>query len=90
MRHFGHEEALMTRHGYPAIKKHRAQHVLFTRRLTEPKWAVRTNGPGPDVVDMTTRLMLGWLAAHIRADDVTLVAYLSTIQEAGAKTVPAV
>ena len=90
VRHFGHEEALMARHGYPAVAKHRAKHLLFIRRSTELKWAVRTNGPGPDVIDMTGRLMLGWLAAHIQADDVALVAYLSTIQEVGAKTVAAV
>ncbi len=78
--HFGHEHALMVRHNYPRIEAHDAQHEAFTRRFTELKWKIRIDGPSPDIVTMTNRLMLGWFTGHIRSVDAALGRFLRATQ----------
>ena len=74
--HFGREESLMQKYGYPDYPKHKGYHTEFINSFKELKAKFEADGPGPHIVIMTNRIVVGWLNSHIRNVDKLLGAYL--------------
>ena len=70
--HFIAEEVLFEQHGYPAIAAHKAQHSLFTSRVT--KLLLRFE-EGEEVDSEVLQLLQNWLANHIGKTDRAYVDY---------------
>ena len=76
--HFGSEEELMEKYNYPDYKVHKADHTQFISSFTELKARFDSDGPGPHIVIMTNRVVVGWLNSHIRNVDKLLGEFLKT------------
>ncbi len=74
--HFGQEEGYMQKYNYPDYLKHKGYHGEFIKSFGELKSKFETDGPGPHIVIMTNRVVVGWLNSHIRNVDKLLGAYL--------------
>ena len=64
--HFGTEEEFMQKYNYPDYSVHKAHHTAFIKSFTELKAKFESEGPGPHIVIMTNRVVVGWLNGHIR------------------------
>ncbi len=74
--HFGQEEGYMKKYNYPDFLKHKGYHTEFINSFKELKAKFEADGPGPHIVIMTNRVVVGWLNSHIRNVDKLLGAYL--------------
>ncbi len=74
--HFGQEEGYMQKYNYPEYLKHKGYHAEFIKSFEELKAKFESDGPGPHIVIMTNRVVVGWLNSHIRNVDKLLGAYL--------------
>ncbi len=74
--HFGQEEGYMQKYNYPDYLKHKGYHEEFIKSFEELKAKFESDGPGPHIVIMTNRVVVGWLNSHIRNVDKLLGAYL--------------
>ncbi len=76
--HFGSEEELMQKYHYPEYKVHKTHHTQFINSFTELKAKFDSDGPGPHIVIMTNRVVVGWLNSHIRNVDKLLGDFLKS------------
>lgn len=68
--HFGDEEKLQKKSGFPDYEEHHAEHVSFIARLADLKERMRTDGSVQiDHVLDTNKLLLDWLLRHISVRD---------------------
>lgn len=68
--HFGDEEVLQKKSGFPDYEAHHAEHVGFIARIAELKERMRTDGSVQiDHVLDTNKLLLDWLLRHISVRD---------------------
>jgi hemerythrin len=74
VQHFGREERLMERSGFPRILEHRKQHDGFLRRLGElvERHEVVEDG----LVEETCEFLNDWLVRHVMGSDQELAQYL--------------
>jgi hemerythrin len=81
--HFGEEEKLMQKYGYPGIESHRHEHAAFVRRLQYLKQGFQAEGPTQSLVSQTVRMLLNWIVKHIESVDLELGAFLKPRLTAG-------
>jgi hemerythrin len=81
--HFGEEEKLMQKYGYPGIESHRHEHAAFVRRLQYLKQGFQAEGPTQSLVSQTVRMLLNWIVKHIESVDLELGAFLKHRLTAG-------
>lgn len=74
--HFGEEEALMARHGYPELARHQAEHRRFIDQLAALKRELESAGPTVQVLIRTNKALIYWLTEHIREVDIRLAGFL--------------
>jgi hemerythrin len=86
--HFGTEDRLMARTGYPAIEAHRREHERFLHDFAAVKGQLEAEGAGPAVAQAVSVRICGWLTNHIRTVDRRLGQFLSS-RPAGAPRTPA-
>lgn len=77
--HFGREEALMERCGYPDIDTHRAIHRRLAAAMEEHR-AVFLVDPGGFDMDEFYDFVSGWLLQHVLAEDMKLKPYVSRLE----------
>jgi hemerythrin-like metal-binding protein len=73
--HFGNEEALMRRYGYPDMLEHLSQHKGFVDKTWEFK--DRLGSGRPLVAAAVTNYLRDWITSHIRHTDTKLGAFLA-------------
>jgi hemerythrin len=71
--HFGFEESLQEEAGYPFVKAHKRVHELFTRRVAEFQNRLSNN---ENIADELNKLLVIWLASHIKGDDSDYAEYV--------------
>jgi hemerythrin len=81
--HFGDEEGLMKKYGYPDYPSHKAQHEFFIREFAELKKELEKLEGGKrrgsyDLSVETNRIVVDWILDHIAKIDKKLGAYLQT------------
>jgi hemerythrin len=74
VQHFGAEEALMRKVGYPAFQVHRSRHLHLAEKVKD---LVGKYGRGELVVSITlSRFLADWLQHHILDNDLALIQYV--------------
>jgi hemerythrin len=73
--HFGNEEALMRRHGYPDMLEHLAQHEVFVKKTWE--FSDRLRSGRPLIATQVTNYLRDWITSHILAVDTKLGRFLA-------------
>jgi hemerythrin-like metal-binding protein len=81
--HFGDEEGLMKKYGYPDYPAHKAQHEYFIREFADLKIELEKLEGGKkrgsyDLSVETNRIVVDWILDHIAKVDKRLGAYLKT------------
>jgi hemerythrin len=81
--HFGEEEGLMQKYGYPQYKAHKAQHEYFMREFAELRKDLEKLEGGRkrgsyDLSVETNRIVVDWILDHIAKVDKILGAHLKT------------
>lgn len=76
-RHFRNEEILMSSHGYPDSKNHKANHEKLMEELTRLRLKGREEA-GVGVGSKTVDFVNGWLALHIQGTDGRLGEWLNS------------
>jgi len=81
--HFGEEEELMQKYGYPEYKAHKAQHEYFMREFAELRKELEKLEGGKkrgsyDLSVETNRIVVDWILDHIAKVDKRLGAHLKT------------
>jgi hemerythrin-like metal-binding protein len=81
--HFGDEEGLMKKYGYPDYPAHKAQHEYFIREFAALKKELEKLEGGKkrgsyDLSVETNRIVVDWILDHIAKVDKRLGAYLKT------------
>ncbi|APW46452.1 bacteriohemerythrin [Rhodoferax antarcticus] len=71
--HFGHEEQLMQRVGYPGLVPHVEQHNDLVNRLNEISQSIANETL---VTADLEKFLTDWLLTHIRSSDTKLAAYV--------------
>ncbi|MBC7906426.1 MAG: bacteriohemerythrin [Rhodospirillaceae bacterium] len=74
--HFGEEEALMERHGYPEAETHRARHARLMDMLGETRDQIQERGFADSATMLT--FLKEWLVNHICTDDRRYTTYLNS------------
>lgn len=65
--HFGAEEALMERHGFPDVATHRVEHLAFVKKIVDFRASYHRNQLGLSIGVMT--FLSDWLKNHIMGTD---------------------
>jgi hemerythrin-like metal-binding protein len=73
--HFGEEESILYRAGYPALAQHRAIHQRFQRRMTILHEELEKN-PSPSLAAQTAIETREWWINHILGEDMKYAPYL--------------
>lgn len=77
VQHFGREERLMQRCGFPRLVEHRKQHDEFLRRLGD---LVERNELGEEgIVDETCAFLNDWLIRHVKGSDQQLATFIQQL-----------
>jgi hemerythrin-like metal-binding protein len=81
--HFGEEEGLMQKYGYPQYKAHKAQHEYFMGEFAELRKDLEKLEGGRkrgsyDLSVETNRIVVDWILDHIAKVDKILGAHLKT------------
>ena len=79
--HFAAEEELMSGHQYPGLADHRKDHDYFRQRLTELMAEFESSGPNIEILVVTNKTLVRWLADHIQKTDMRLAAFLRNENE---------
>jgi hemerythrin len=73
--HFGEEEAILHRSGYPELEHHHGIHERFQRRMTILHEELERN-PSPQTARQTAIEMRAWWTQHIQNEDMKYVPFL--------------
>ncbi len=84
IRHFGHEEQLMTEFSYPQYVVHKKQHTDLTTHVGELKKRLAQGGRRPSVTLETMAFLKEWLTTHIMDSDKRMGVYIAARRGAGA------
>jgi hemerythrin len=76
MAHFGMEEEMMQKLGYPDYPFHKVQHRKFVQNYLEMKGALEEKGVSSDLAIKANVLLMDWLAVHIRNYDKSMGVFL--------------
>jgi hemerythrin len=76
--HFGSEEKLMVRAGYPAYPAHQAEHQRFMQNFERIKTRFASEGSSSDLAKAVSTRVCDWLVAHVRLADRAFAAFLKT------------
>lgn len=76
--HFGDEEAIMSRHGYPGYRAHRAQHAGFIEGLAAMEEELRNETSSYTRSVYTNQMVVDWIINHISKLDKELGRYLKS------------
>ncbi len=75
-RHFQAEEALMEKHGFPGLERHKRLHVQFFEALDQLLDDLRVFGPSQHLADRTLEIAQDWLIDHIIDEDTQYAGYV--------------
>ncbi len=75
--HFGEEEELMLRSGYPNSAYHQKAHLSFRKRLSELRQQIEEQGPTLIAVVDTNKALVSWLISHVQREDLKLGEFLN-------------
>jgi hemerythrin len=81
--HFGEEQAIMEKYGYPASDAHRAEHERFMEDFSALEEELRGETSSYTRSVYTNQMVVDWILNHIRTVDTRLGEYLRTRHEAG-------
>jgi hemerythrin len=81
--HFGEEQAIMEKYGYPASDAHRAEHERFMKDFSALEEELRGEPSSYTRSVYTNQIVVDWILNHIRTVDTGLGEYLRTRHEAG-------
>lgn len=73
--HFQHEEAIMTKYGYPGIEGHAKEHRGLIERLENMKRVLRTSEPHK--VELVLAFITDWAELHLLEGEKELGAFLA-------------
>jgi hemerythrin len=79
--HFGDEERLQARIGYPGFEKHRAIHNDFVRYVGDISRQYEEMGYNEQIMQQFAGRLLAWLINHVVAEDQKIAAYLGQKEE---------
>ncbi len=82
--HFGAEQRLMRRHGYPQAAQHEALHEGFMRTFRDVAAEYRKKGPTVGLAVKVNQLVCPWLRMHIGSADRALGEFLTAARPARA------
>lgn len=78
--HFGREEALMERAGYPDLVEHMSTHRRISHQVQDYRTAFEENGEIVDMEDFLTFLG-NWLKGHIAMSDAAYIPFVKNLAE---------
>jgi hemerythrin len=78
VKHFGDEEALQKKSGYPKYEWHKEQHKLFIDNFKKLKEEFITNGASLKYTMDLNNSIITWIVRHIKTADVELGKYISS------------
>jgi len=73
--HFGEEEAILHRAGYPELEHHHGIHERFQRRMTILHEELERN-PSPETARQTAIEMRAWWLQHIQTEDRKFIPFM--------------
>lgn len=76
VKHFGDEEALQKKCGYPEYITHKGYHEGFKKVVAELEAELSKTGPTTLLVGKINRSVGEWLVSHIKREDKKLAAYI--------------
>ncbi|MBN2322386.1 MAG: hemerythrin family protein [Spirochaetes bacterium] len=71
--HFGTEEELLSRHGYPDLEAHKKEHIAFMTRFMEIKRECDDKGPDSYLAIRVGREIEEWWKTHVLDTDMRYV-----------------
>ena len=75
--HFGEEEALQEKAGYPQLEAHRRKNEEFRTSVRElHEMLIEEEGPSPAFVQAVQKNVIDWLYQHIKKFDNSVAAYI--------------
>ena len=86
VRHFGDEERLMLRHGYPDYPAQKKAHDAFVADFGKMKADLMRQGASPALAVKLNNTICGWLIDHVGRTDRALGAFLIKKAAAGTTT----
>lgn len=76
--HFEREEAILEKHGYPQLERHRQEHRLVEDQLAE-LYEEYTRTPDPQISREIMQLLNFWLVEHILKVDMHYKVFLARV-----------
>jgi hemerythrin len=77
VKHFGDEEALQRKSGYPKYEWHRQQHQLYIAGFNDLKAEYASNGPSVQFALHLQKSIIDWILRHIKNVDVELGRFIN-------------
>jgi hemerythrin len=77
VKHFGDEEALQRKCGYPKYDMHRAQHQIYINECKRMKSEYMKNGPSVQFTLQLSKSIIDWIIKHIKNVDKELGVYIN-------------
>jgi len=83
LEHFGSEEALMAKVGYPGATTHKQEHDRFVSGMSSLRERLDRDGPNPRLALELRQVVLGWLSDHIPRADVAMARWIAANPKSG-------
>ena len=84
-KHFAHEEQFQLKYKYPDYPNHKKYHEGFKRVVADIGSRLQKEGPTIGLVGQVNSNIAGWLANHIKKEDVKVAAHIKKMQQQGVK-----
>jgi hemerythrin len=78
VKHFGDEENLQVKYGYPDYPNHKQLHTAFVKFVHDLCAKIKAQGPTTVLLGQVTTGVGDWLINHIKREDVKVSAHLRT------------
>jgi len=83
VRHFTDEEALLFSYGYPGLEEHRKMHDDFKLTVGDLVQRFRTSGSSAELSSDVNKILIRWLANHIKNEDRKISEYIRAVNASG-------
>lgn len=84
-KHFGHEEELQKHYLYPDYPNHKRYHEGFKKVVRDVCAEIHQEGATIGLLGKVNTQIAGWLATHIKTEDVKVAAHIKKMQEQGVR-----
>ena len=78
IKHFGDEEQLMLKSGYPKYEWHRTWHQWYISEFDGLKAEYAKNGPSKEFTEILNKSVIRWIVKHIKTVDVVLGQHINS------------